>query len=157
MPDLAKSSVMDWLRQTEPDKPAVWDGPVTLAEAQPEVEAALVAFGEALDRALAQDPARLEAELLASPGRDDLRTVMAQLGSPRTLRIIGWIMQAGLPRSDAVLAAILTPDPSGAGQYLQADLCGAVRPPLLERLYAPERLGALLEASRPPPALREVA
>jgi crotonobetainyl-CoA:carnitine CoA-transferase CaiB-like acyl-CoA transferase len=71
---------------------------------------------------------------------------MGQLGFPRTLRLLDWLMQAGLPDSDAILAALLEADPSGVGQYLQAALAGAARPTLLERIYAPDRLAALMAA-----------
>lgn len=157
MPDLESSSVLSWLRVQEPGLPSLLEEPVRPAEAHPDVEAALIRLGEALDTAIVQDPAKLAAALRTDPVRDELRTVLGQLGTPRMLRLLGWIVQAGLPESDAVLGAVLTPEPAGNGQFLQAALAGAVQPPLLERLYAPDRLAMLLNACQPSIDLREAA
>lgn len=157
VPDLARSSVITWLGAEEPDKPSLLENPVTAAEAHPDVEAALVALGEALDAALARDKAGLAPGLCADPNRADLRAVLGQIGIPRALRLIGWIIQSGLPDAEIVLGAVLAPDPAGNGQYLQAMLASCVRPPLLERLYAPDRLAALLAACQPMDSRREAA
>jgi hypothetical protein len=149
VPDLARSSVLTWLGLQEPGKPDLLENPVTAVEAHPDVEAALVGLGEALDAALARDPAGLAAGLGSDPNRADLRAVLGQLGLPRALRLIGWIMQSGLPDANVVLGAVLAPDSAGNGQYLQAMLSRCVRPPLLERLYAQDRLTALLAACEP--------
>ena len=157
MPDLARSSVLTWLGSQEPDKPDLLKNPVMAAEAHADIEAALIRLGRALDTALSRDSVELAASLRAGPARDDIRTVLGQLGVPRILCLIGWIMQGGLPEANLVLGAVLAPDPDGNGQFLQAMLSDCVRPPLLERLYAPERLSALLTACQPPAGLREAA
>ncbi len=157
MPNLARSSVLTWLAVQEPDKPDLLENPVTAVEAHPDVEAALIDLGEALDAALALDPAGLAAGLCSDPNRADLRAVLGQLGVPRALRLIGWIMQAGLPDANVVLGAVLAPDSAGNGQYLQAMLSGCMRPALLERLYAPDRLTALLAACQPTDGRRDAA
>jgi hypothetical protein len=157
MPDLERTSVLTWLQLQEPDKPNLLENPITPAEGHPEVEEALVRLGQALDAALVQDPVALAASLRDGPIHDDMRSILGQLGAPRALRVIGWIMEAGSPESDAVLAAVLAPDPSGIGQFLQGRLSAAARLPLLERIYAPERLGVLMEACQPDVAVREAA
>jgi hypothetical protein len=155
VPDLERTSVLTWLQLQEPDKPDLLENPVAAAEGHPEVEEALVRLGQALDVALLRDPVALAASLRDGTVRDDMRSILGQLGAPRALRVIGWIMAAGLPESDAVLAAVLAPDPSGIGQFLQGTLSGAARLPLLERIYAPERLAALMAACQPNVAVRE--
>ena len=157
MPDLASSPVLTWLEGQEPGNPNLLDSPLVAIEGSRDVETALVRLGQALEAALARDPAGLSAALKSDPVRDEVRTVLGQLGAARTLRIVGWIMQAGLPESDIVLGAVLAPDPAGTGQFLQAALSAAMRPSLLERLYAPDRLTALLAACQPRPELREAA
>lgn len=157
MPDLEISSVLDWLRHEEPNRPDILEQPVTPAEADPGAEQALARLGQALDTSAAKDPAGLATGLLRGPLRDELRALMGQLGFPRTLRLLHWLMQAGLPEGDAVLAAVLEPDPSGIGQYLQAMLAGAAKPTLLERIYAPDRLVVLMAACGPADALRVAA
>jgi hypothetical protein len=149
VPDLEIASVLDWFRQEAPDRPDVLEQPVTPTEAHPDVAQALARLGQALDEAASKDRNGLAAKLRTTPVRDELRAVMGQLGFPRTLRLLDWLMQAGLPESDAILAALLEADPSGVGQYLQATLAGAARPTLLERIYAPSRLAALMAACEP--------
>jgi hypothetical protein len=157
VPDLARTSVLEWLHVEEPDKPELATDPVTVVEAAPVVENALVRLGNALDRSLLEGTESLAATLKADPGRQELRTVIGQLGLPRSLRVMHWIMQAGIPDGDAVLAAVLEGDETGTGQFLQATLAAAVRPSLLARLYAPERLALLLNACQPAIQAREAA
>jgi hypothetical protein len=157
VPELEISFVLEWFRREEPDQPEILEQPGTSAEAHPDAEAVLTRLGRALEEALAGDRAVLATRLQTGPVRDDLRAVMGQLGFPRVLRLLDWLMQAGLPESDAVLAAVLEPDPSGVGQYLQATLAGAAKPPLLERIYAPGRLAALVAACEPAIGLRVAA
>jgi hypothetical protein len=157
VPDLARTSVLEWLCVEEPDKPALAMNPLTVVEAAAVVEDALVRLGNALDRSLLEDPAILAATLKADPGCQELRAVMGQLGLPRNLRILHWILQDGIPDGNAVLAAVLERDEAGNGQFLQATLTAAVRPSLLARLYAPERLALLLSACQPAIHAREAA
>jgi len=157
VPDLERTSVLTWLQLQEPDKPDLLLNPVTAAEGHPGAEEALVRLGQELDAALAQNPAALAASLRAGPAWDDIRSILGQLGTPRALRVIGWILEAGLPGRDAVLAAVLAPDPSGVGQFLQSTLSAAERLPLLERIYAPERLTSLLAACQPDVAVKAAA
>ena len=157
MPDLASSPVLTWLQGQEPGSSDFLDSPLVAIEGNRDVEAALVRLGQALDAALARDPVGLSAALQSDPARDEVRTALGQLGAARTLRIVGWVMEAGLPESDIVLGAVLAPDPAGGGQFLQAALSAAMRPSLLERLYAPDRLAALLAACQPQTELQEAA
>jgi hypothetical protein len=156
MPDLAQISVSDWLAVHGRGDPGLDDDPRRPAEARPEVEAALIRLGAALDAAVARDPDGLSTALRTPPLCDSLRTLMGQIGLARIFRLLGWIMEAGLPESDAVMAALVQPDAPGNGQFIQAVLSGAVQPTLLERLYAPDRLAVLLAAMKPLAALREV-
>jgi hypothetical protein len=157
MPDLAITSVLSWLRIQEPDRRDLLTNPVRPAENHPDVEVALGRLGESLDHAAAADPIKLAAELRTDPGRNEMRMVIGQLGMPRTLRLLGWLMQEGLPECDVVVGALLTPDPAGIGQFLQATLSSSARPTLLERLYAPDRLASLLAACQHPTDAREAA
>jgi hypothetical protein len=157
MPDLAQLAVSDWLLVHGRGDPGIDNDPIRPAEAKPEVEAALVRLGAALDAALVRDPAGLSAALRAPPLRDSVRALMGQIGLPRIFRLISWVIEAGLPKSDAVMAALVEPDAAGNGQFIQAMLSGHVQPTLLERLYAPDRLAVLLAAIRPLAALWEAA
>jgi hypothetical protein len=157
VPDLEIASVLDWFWHGEPDRSDVLEQPVTAAEGHPDVADGLTRLGKVLDEAALRDRAGFAVWLRTGPVRDDFRAVMGQLGFPRALRLLDWLMQAGLPETDAVLAAVMEPDPSGSGQYLQAALAGVARPTLLERIYAPDRLAALMAACAPADELRVAA
>jgi hypothetical protein len=157
MPDLEIESVLGWFRLEEPNRTDILGQPVTSAEAHKDVAQALTRLGRVLDEAAHSDLTGLATQLQAGPTRDGLRAVLGQLAFPRTLRLLDWVMQAGLPDSDAILAALMEPDPSGTGQYLQAVLADAARPTLLERIYASDRLAALMAACEPAHGLRLAA
>ncbi len=157
MLNLERSAVLAWLKDKEPDKPDLLEPPARPAEARQEVEWALIRLGESLSAALQQSPDRLVSQLLQGPVRDEFRTLLGQLGAPRTLCLIHWLMSAGLPSADLVLAAVLAPDNTGTGQFLQATLAHAARSPLLERIFAPQRMTALLNACPPSNSLKEAA
>lgn len=159
MPDMDIPSVLDWFQHEEPGRPDLLEQPATAAERRPEVIEGLVRLGKTLDVVAAGDDGglALAGHLRNGPIRDDLRTIMGQVGFPRALRLVAWLMQAGLPETDAILAAVMEPDPSGSGQYLQAALTDAARPTLLERIYAPNRVAALLAACAPVSAMKEAA
>jgi hypothetical protein len=152
VPDLSRDAVLNWVRSDEPDKLHLTQGAATV---HPEVEAALRHLGAALDTALACDPNALSRDLLSGPAREDMRAVLGQLDTPSILRLIGWMLREGLPQGDAVLASILAADQTGTGQYLQSVLAQANRPALLARLFAPDRLAALLDACQVGVKLRE--
>ena len=128
MPDLAITSVLSWLRIQEPDRPDLLTKPVRPAESHPDVEVALGRLGESLDHAAAADPIKLAAELRTDPGRNEMRMVIGQLGMPRTLRLLGWVMQEGLPESDAVIGALLAADPAGNAPVFASDTVGLRAP-----------------------------
>ena len=154
MPDLEIASVLGWFRYQEPNRSEILAQPVTSAEAHPDVAHALTRLGKVLDEAAERDRPGLAAQLRIGPVREDFRAVMGQLGFPRILRLLDWLMNTGFPEGDAILAALMDPDPSGTGQYLQATLADAARPTLLERIYAPDRLAALMAACDPTHGLR---
>jgi hypothetical protein len=143
MPDLTRAAVLSWLWENEPHLTDADNG-----EADQTMEAALCRLGAALDAALLSDPAKLTNFLRSESGIKNLRAILGQLDQPRILRLLGWIRNEGLPEGEAILLALLTPDPTGTGQYLQAMLAEAARIALLNRLYAPERLAMLRAACR---------
>ncbi len=157
MLDLNRAAVLDWLKDKEPDKPDLLEPAVRPAEDKPGVEQSLVRMGAAFAAAAERDPQLLATRLTRGPAHDDLRLLLGQLGAPRCLRLIHWLMTAGLPDADAVLAAVLSPDETGTGQFVQATLAHAVRSPLVERIFSPGRLAELLAVCPSPATLKEAA
>ncbi len=155
--DFESSSAGNLIRRQRPRRPEIIEQPATSADAQSEIDRALEQLGQALDEAAARDRVGLAAQLLTDPVRADLRALMGQLGFPKVLRLLDRLMRAGLPENESVLSAVLEPDATGIGQYLQAALAEAARRNLLERIYAPERLAALMAACEPADQLRAVA
>lgn len=147
MPDLERSSVLDWLRQTEPRIAARVASPIRSIEDAQEVRALLMDLGLALDagspdrvgRGLAKDDARVA------------REIIAQLGVARMLRLLEWIDGATAPEAAAILRiALLQDDTSEAGRALRSTLDVLHRQDLLARIFAPDRLEALIGASTEP-------
>ena len=156
MPDLAMDAVQEWLRLDEPDKPHLLDLAIRPVEMHAASDQAIRKLGHALDDALDKDPAQVALALGSSPATDAIRAILGQLGVPRVLRIMGWLQSGGVPDAETVVAALLGAGPTGTGLYLEALIAGACHPPLLARLYAPERL-AMLQAVVAADDLREAA
>ena len=150
MLDLEKDAAMHWLAERLPSElhAAELIRPV---EDVPEVRPGFVALGTALHASRARDGAASAERVRTDPVRDELRGVLAQLGSARLLRILDWLTESADPVRRHVLDAVLEPDPSGAGQALQSLIRDYHRQALLGHIFAPERLDALLAACRATP------
>ena len=151
MPDLEKHAVARWLTERQPEGLRFGCDLVRAIEDAPDVLPSLLALGGALDAARARDMAALSDCLCGDPLRDDLRGVLAQLGAARLLRLLDWLTEATVPDRRRVLDALLAPDQSGAGQALQAAITSCNRQALLARIFAQDRLDALLAACSTPP------
>ena len=157
MPDLETAAVRDWLQEHENEAVGVSATVFRPVEENPDVLAALQRCGSALDRALGVDGAALSRSLCSEPYGRELRQIMAQLGTARTVRLIGWIAKEGMPEATAVMASLFNADPTGSGQFLLASMAEAARPVLLSRLFGPERLSDLLAACTQVSQLKEAA
>lgn len=148
MLDLGTTAVVHWLSERQPEGPAPGHDLVRPVEEAPEVQPSLLALGGALDAARARNDALLAKHLCGDPVRDDLRGVLAQLGAARMLRVLDWLTESAAPDRRRVLEAVLESDPSGAGQALRAAIQDLNRQALLARIFAQDRLDALLAACR---------
>ena len=157
MPDLETAAVRDWLREHETAALGALDGSTRPAGETEEVSSALRRCGTALDKTLAAGGEALATLLCSEPGRDELRQIMAQLGVGPAIRLFWWIAKEDIPDPDAVISGLCTADPTGSGQFLHATLAEAVRPVLLSRLFAPERLAVLLTACTQVAQMQEAA
>ena len=144
MPNLETAAVKVWLREHEGQQ--IRDAPERPVEQDYGVLTALQRCGTALDDGLAADGEALSRLLCSAPARDELRQIMAQLGTGRNARIFGWIMLGGMPTAPAVVTGLFTAHPTGSGQFLEAVAGEATRPALLSRLFSPARLANLLTA-----------
>ena len=135
-PDLNTQAVMAWLDQKEPGLPAVLRHAIRAIERDDAVDAGLVRLGTSLDHSRERNPAGLSARLVSDPGRDDLRSILAQLGGCRVLRTLDWLTEPEIPQRRALIAALLEPDGTGAGHTLQTTIQQLNRRILIGRMTA---------------------
>jgi hypothetical protein len=148
MPDLSTDSVQSWFATSAPGLDHLDHLATRPIEEDPEVAEALVRLGAALDDARTRDGQALDATLTAEPARSILRAILAQLGFHRMTRLMAWLAES--PGGSLVLQGLLDPaDRSGAGDLLRTTLGELHRQALVARLYAAERLEALLAACDP--------
>ena len=152
MPDLNTQAVMAWLDQKEPGLSALLRNAIRPIERDDAVEAGLVRLGTSLDHGRERDPAGLSARLLSDPVRDDLRSILAQLGGCRGLRTLDWLTEPDIPQRRTLIAALLEPDGTGAGQTLQTTIQQLNRRVLIGRIFSKERIEMLEAACRAIPA-----
>lgn len=146
MPDLQADHVTAWLEQAMPPPLATeWPPPVRAIEAQDDFPVRLAAFGQRLDLlGPAGDPG-LSVLLQDTDAQDRLRSLLAQLGAARLLRILHWLQEnesnAGSPPYAPLLAGH-SPDAIA----LRASLGALTRTLTLQRIFSRERLAALQAA-----------
>ena len=157
MPDLETAAVRAWLREHETVAAGLQDAAGPGCDETPEVLSALRRCGSALDNTLASGTEALARLLANEPARGELQQIMAQLGLGWAVWMSGWIAEQRLPDADAIMAGLFAADPTGSGQFLHASLAETARPALLSRLFAPERLAGLLEASTQASQAQEIA
>lgn len=146
MPDLERSDVLDWLQRTEPRLAGAGVPVFRPVEDTPEVRALLSDFGHALGTASAE-------QIGGGIGEDDgatAREVLAQLGVARMLRLVEWLDGAAGGAAHNAQALLLRSDTTEAGRFIRTVLDALHRQDLLGRIFAPERLQALLAASGEP-------
>ena len=80
--------------------------------------------------------------------RNSMRTVLAQMGTARRLRVLAWVAESGLPNPHTVLGTFLEVDASGSGRALRDSLRSHYRRALLARMFAPERMEQVMAACR---------
>lgn len=146
MPDLSKSTVTTWLEEREPAVAVLWGGAVRPIEDDADVRAALADLGETLDLSLNRDAQSLSARLCETPTQICFRSVLAQLGPARLLRLLEWLTFAGLPDGEKVVAGLLQDEPGAAGTLVRRALLELHRQALLVRLFQRDRLKVLLAA-----------
>lgn len=145
MPDLDEQGATAWLRSWQPAPAPDWPPAIRPIEQAPGVAERLASLGALLDEAAAADPAALCGRLADTSTTDRLRTVIAQLGAARMLRLLHWLPEAGLPESEGVLRALLH-DAGPEGAAMRRAVEAFRRRVVLHRVFAPERL-ATLEAA----------
>jgi hypothetical protein len=144
MPDLSADGVAAWLYEMEPVIAVDLRTSVPSAEEHDAVLPAMLGLGRVLDDALAHSPDRLRDRLKQEPVLAKTRTALAQIGQGRRLRLLHWL--ADIPGFTDLPSALLATDASAAAQFLRAEVRNLHRRALLDRMFSPERIAALLEA-----------
>lgn len=145
MPDLDAMAVEAWVQERDPEAhslPVI--GPV---DRDPEALQHLLRLGHLLDQRLANDADRLALLLAHTATAMDLQAALTQVGVARRMRLLAWFSDEGLPERDKLLTRLAAT--GSAGGFIRAELEALHRRALLARIFAPERIRMLLEASQP--------
>ena len=144
MPELDFGTAAAWVAAAEPASLGLSQQPPSALEHHPEVDAAILRLGQALDRTgLRADS--VEAVLTGADGRGDLGRILAQLGSVRVARIIGWVVGEAPGDRDLLAGMLLSPDNPDA-TYIRACMAAPERTTTLSRVCDLERLKTLADA-----------
>ena len=146
MPDLERSNVLEWLQRIEPRFAGTGAPVFRPLEDASEIRALLSDLGQALDAASAE-------QIGGGIGEDEgatAREVLAQLGVARLLRLVEWLDGATGDAAGDVQALLLRSDTTEAGRFIRTVLDALHRQDLLGRIFAPDRLQALLAACGEP-------
>lgn len=144
MPDLSADAVAVWLSKTEPAIATDLRSRAPSPEEHEAVFPAMLQLGQVMDDALARAPDALRERLGDPAVLINVRTALAQIGQGRRLRILTWL--AGLPDFAGFASALVGEDNSQATQFLRAEIRNLHRRALLDRMFSPERIAALLAA-----------
>jgi hypothetical protein len=144
MPDLSADAVAVWLSETEPAIASEIASRTPSGEEDEAVFPAMLRFGQVLDEARARAPGALRERLRDPAVLVNIRTALSQLGQGRRLRLLTWLDD--LPDSAGLFRDLLGTDESAATQFLRAELRNLHRRTLLDRMFSPERIAALLAA-----------
>ncbi|MBV8202789.1 MAG: hypothetical protein JOZ15_19405 [Acidobacteria bacterium] len=144
MPDLDQDRVTAWLQKaTLSHGDDLWPPPIREVEQTAATPVRLEAFGRCLDHAAATDVDALRQGICESALRDGLRSVLAQLGAARLLRVIHWLGQE--VADHAATEALLAGDHPEANA-LRAAIDALIRQTTLCRLFDRSRIDALAAA-----------
>ena len=73
------------------------------------------------------------------------------------MRLLHWLAECGFTDVHGVLARLTKADPSGAGPFIEAWIADLHRRQVLERIFDPARITALLAACREADNLEKIA
>src|SRR5271166_765896 len=142
MPDLDTDRVTAWFSKAAPGHGEdCWPPPIRPIE-QTEADR-LAGLGQSLHAAIAAGADALRHALCTGPLRGDFRSVLAQLGAARLLRVLHWLGEE-LTDHEPALALIADDCPDAAA--LRAAIDNLVRQATLARLLDRSRIDALVAA-----------
>ncbi len=142
MPNLEQQAVQGWLEALRPDDRAAWPPAIRPIEATGRSPVQLVELGAALDGLIPADLKRLRDALRDDRLLTELRSVMAQFGAARALRLLHWLAEVDLPDCNDVIAKLTQGQDPGA-RALRATIEAVTRTATVRRMFAPDRIVAL--------------
>jgi hypothetical protein len=144
MPDLSADAVATWLQQHEPVLAAELRASPLTADEHERVLPAILRLGRLMDHAQDSAAPDLRAWITNPEIVPDARQLLAQIGPGRRLRLLHWLAEATEPEGFA--DALIGRDHSEAARFLRSEIQTLHRRTLLDRMFSPERIAALLAA-----------
>lgn len=147
MPDLRTAEVTAWLKAAMPaSSQGCWPPLIRAIETANDLSVKLGRLGDRLDTLAATAGPRLSSLLSEDDVAGRLRSLLAQLGAARLLRIMHWIGDHESSPDQPAYAALLSGNTPEAAA-LRASLSALTRALTLERIFSLNRLAALQAAS----------
>lgn len=144
MPDLSADAVATWLQQHEPVIAAEIRGSPLSADEHERVLPSVLRLGRLMDHAQETAAPDLRTWITNPEIVPDARQFLAQIGPGRRLRLLHWLAEA--TEMDGFADALIGGKPSEAAQFLRSEIQTLHRRALLDRMFSPERIAALLAA-----------
>jgi hypothetical protein len=144
MPDLSADSVAIWLFAREPAIAADLSTSTASSEEHEIVLPSVLRLGAVLDNTFHRSPDHLNAWLRRASVQADVCVALAQIERGRRLRLLHWL--AEIPGSENLTATLLESANSDAASFLRAEIRALHRRALLNSIFGPERIAALLAA-----------
>jgi len=149
MPDLRQDAVREWLTALDPARADdAWPPAIRALETEAEAPDLFKDLGHLLDQFAPNETEALAAALRAPPLAVALRAVLAQAGAARVFRVLHWLGDERDLAQPHLVVAALTEGGSHEARALRAAIAAFTRHTLLNRLFAPDRLAALLDATQ---------
>ena len=149
MPDLRHDAVTEWLTALDPAcAPDAWPPAIRALETEAEASGLFEDLGHLFDQFAPGETEVLAEALRVPPLAVALRAVLAQAGAARIFRVLHWLGDECRLAQPHLVVAALTEGGSHEARALRAAIAAFTRRTLLNRLFAPDRLAALLDATQ---------
>jgi hypothetical protein len=142
MLDLNEASVVAWFTPIRPpSRQNSWPPATRPIERADGMGPLLEALGAVLSELEHDSPASLPDALLAPSVRQDLRTILAQFGAARLLRIVEWLALSQ-PQASQIVTA-LAHGQTASARTISSSLRALTARAALTRIFSPDRTAAL--------------
>lgn len=145
MPDLSADAVSAWVRAHEPALAADVAPSIPSGAEHEAVLPAMLRLGAAMDVSEQQDPNRFDILFQRQDVLSNFQAMLPEFGLGRRLYLLNWLSNRASGQD--IAATLLASGDSDAARFLRAEFQSLHRRALLARIFGPDRIKTLLDAS----------